>query len=120
MATDLEKKAKEAFIDDYFELAYDLYSQAIEISPNSAELFADRAQASIKLQNFTGTCSLISIFQSMFWCKIVSYFVNFYVQRLLRMRTEQLSWSLQCLKPIGVKRGWLIFRFFVICNAVDI
>ncbi|KAH9677522.1 protein SGT1-like [Citrus sinensis] len=53
MATDLEKKAKEAFIDDYFELAYDLYSQAIEISPNSAELFADRAQASIKLQNFT-------------------------------------------------------------------
>lgn len=53
MATDLEKKAKEAFIDDHFELAYDLYSQAIDINPNSAELFADRAQANIKLLNFT-------------------------------------------------------------------
>lgn len=53
MATDLEKKAKEAFIDDHFELAVDLYSQAIDLNPNLAELFADRAQANIKLQNFT-------------------------------------------------------------------
>ncbi|KAK3037251.1 hypothetical protein RJ639_030144 [Escallonia herrerae] len=47
MASDLETKAKEAFIDDHFELAVDLYSQAIAMSPN-AELFADRAQANIK------------------------------------------------------------------------
>ncbi|KAJ8752763.1 hypothetical protein K2173_008498 [Erythroxylum novogranatense] len=53
MASDLEKKAKEAFIDDNLELAVDLYSQAIEFNPNSAELFADRAQANIKLSNFT-------------------------------------------------------------------
>ncbi|KAK4431419.1 protein SGT1 [Sesamum alatum] len=54
MATsDLEKKAKEAFIDDHFELAVDLYSQAIALSPSNAELFADRAQANTKLQNFT-------------------------------------------------------------------
>ncbi|PIN10387.1 hypothetical protein CDL12_17026 [Handroanthus impetiginosus] len=54
MATsDLETKAKEAFIDDHFELAVDLYSQAIALNPNSAELFADRAQANIKLRNFT-------------------------------------------------------------------
>ncbi|KAL8137201.1 hypothetical protein V2J09_003202 [Rumex salicifolius] len=52
MAMDLEKKAKEAFIDDHFELAVDLYSQAIDLNPNYAELFADRAQANIKLQNF--------------------------------------------------------------------
>lgn len=51
---DLETKAKEAFIDDHFELAIDLYSQAIALSPNNADLLVDRAQANIKLQNFTG------------------------------------------------------------------
>lgn len=53
MATDLEKKAKEAFIDDHFELAVELYSQAIDLNPSNAELYADRAQANIKLSNFT-------------------------------------------------------------------
>lgn len=52
-SSDLELKAKEAFIDDHFELAVDLYTQAIALNPNSAELFADRAQANIKLENFT-------------------------------------------------------------------
>ncbi|XWS61246.1 hypothetical protein CRYUN_Cryun07bG0109300 [Craigia yunnanensis] len=51
MASDLETKAKEAFIDDHFELALDLYSQAIELNPKNAELYADRAQANIKLNN---------------------------------------------------------------------
>ncbi|XAR71689.1 hypothetical protein NMG60_11018074 [Bertholletia excelsa] len=53
MASDLETRAKEAFIDDHFELAVDLYSQAIVMNPKNAELFADRAQANIKLSNFT-------------------------------------------------------------------
>ncbi|CAI9092317.1 OLC1v1027517C1 [Oldenlandia corymbosa var. corymbosa] len=52
-SSDLESRAKEAFIDDHFELAVDLYSQAIAVNPKSAELFADRAQANIKLSNFT-------------------------------------------------------------------
>ncbi|XWS37897.1 hypothetical protein CRYUN_Cryun19dG0084700 [Craigia yunnanensis] len=51
MASDLETKAKEAFIDDHFELALDLYSQAIELKLKNAELYADRAQANIKLNN---------------------------------------------------------------------
>ncbi|KAG6742263.1 hypothetical protein POTOM_055553 [Populus tomentosa] len=50
---DLEKKAKEAFIDDHFELAVDLYTQAIALNPTNPDLFADRAQANIKLNNFT-------------------------------------------------------------------
>lgn len=54
MATDLERKAKEAFIDDHFQLAVELYSKAIDVSPNNAELYADRAQANIKLESFTG------------------------------------------------------------------
>ncbi|KAJ0856230.1 putative CS domain, SGS domain, HSP20-like chaperone, tetratricopeptide repeat-containing [Helianthus annuus] len=53
MASDLATKAKEAFIDDHFELAVDLYSQAIVIDPQNPELFSDRAQANIKLKNFT-------------------------------------------------------------------
>ena len=58
MASDLEAKAKEAFVEDHFELAVDLLSQAIHLEPNKAELYADRAQANIKLNNFTGTPSL--------------------------------------------------------------
>ncbi|CAI0402979.1 unnamed protein product [Linum tenue] len=57
MASDLENKAKEAFIDDHFQLAADLYSQAIDLNPKSAELFADRAQANIKLGNLTEAVS---------------------------------------------------------------
>lgn len=53
MASDLEKKAREAFVDDNFELAVDLLSQAIGLDSKNADLFADRAQANIKLQNFT-------------------------------------------------------------------
>lgn len=54
MASDLAAKAKEAFIDDHFELAVELYSQAILIDPKNSELFSDRSQANIKLKNFTG------------------------------------------------------------------
>ncbi|XP_068644877.1 protein SGT1 homolog [Aristolochia californica] len=50
---DLEKRAKEAFVDDNFELAIDLYSQALEMDPKKGDLFADRAQANIKLRNYT-------------------------------------------------------------------
>ncbi|KAF5772295.1 putative CS domain, SGS domain, HSP20-like chaperone, tetratricopeptide repeat-containing [Helianthus annuus] len=57
MASDLVTKAKEAFIDDHFELAVDLYSQAILIDPTNADLFSDRAQANIKLHNFTEAVS---------------------------------------------------------------
>ncbi|XP_043717048.1 protein SGT1 homolog B-like isoform X2 [Telopea speciosissima] len=53
MASDLEKRAKEAFVDDNFELSVALYTQAIDIDPNNAYLYADRAQANIKLKNFT-------------------------------------------------------------------
>ncbi|XP_008775116.2 protein SGT1 homolog [Phoenix dactylifera] len=53
MAADLVKRAKEAFFEDGFELALDLYSQALELDPKNADLYADRAQANIKLKNFT-------------------------------------------------------------------
>ncbi|XP_027358103.1 protein SGT1 homolog isoform X2 [Abrus precatorius] len=53
MASDLEVKAKEAFVEDHFELAVELLTQAIDLEPNKAELYADRAQANIKLGNFT-------------------------------------------------------------------
>ncbi|XP_006644387.2 protein SGT1 homolog [Oryza brachyantha] len=52
-ASDLESKAKEAFVDDDFELAAELYTQAIDAGPATAELYADRAQAHIKLGNYT-------------------------------------------------------------------
>ncbi|KAL4559077.1 hypothetical protein LXL04_031210 [Taraxacum kok-saghyz] len=59
MASDLAAKAKEAYIDDHFELAIELYSQGILIDPNNSELFSDRAQANIKLKNFTGMSLLV-------------------------------------------------------------
>jgi hypothetical protein len=57
-ASDLESKAKEAFVDDDFELAAELYSQAIDAGPATADLYADRAQAHIKLGNYTGKGAL--------------------------------------------------------------
>lgn len=54
MATDPANGAREAFVDDDFRGAVDLYTQAIDLNPRSADLFADRAQANIKLNNFTG------------------------------------------------------------------
>ncbi|CAA6672902.1 unnamed protein product [Spirodela intermedia] len=53
MASDLKEKAKEAFVDDNFELAVELYTQALDMDPRNADLFADRAQANLKLNNFT-------------------------------------------------------------------
>lgn len=55
MASDLEARAKEAFIDDHFELSVELYTQAIALSPKKPELYIDRAQANIKLGHYTGT-----------------------------------------------------------------
>lgn len=54
MDSDLEVKAIEAFVEDHFELAVELLTQAIHLDPNKPELYADRAQANIKLNNFTG------------------------------------------------------------------
>ncbi|CAN6443960.1 unnamed protein product [Victoria cruziana] len=53
MADELEKKASLAFVDDNFELACDLFSQAIAMEPTKAGLFSNRAQANIKLKRYT-------------------------------------------------------------------
>ncbi|CAN8246489.1 unnamed protein product [Cochlearia groenlandica] len=53
MAHEFADKAKEAFLDDDFDVAVDLYSKAIDLDPNCASFFADRAQANIKIDNFT-------------------------------------------------------------------
>lgn len=59
MAKELADKAKEAFVEDDFDVAVDLYSKAIDLDPNCAEFFADRAQAYIKLESFTGNFFLL-------------------------------------------------------------
>ncbi|URD99164.1 suppressor of G2 allele of SKP1 [Musa troglodytarum] len=53
MASDVARRAKEAFVDDDFELAVDLNTRALELDPANADLYADRAQANIKLNNCT-------------------------------------------------------------------
>ncbi|KAK7253063.1 hypothetical protein RIF29_37467 [Crotalaria pallida] len=51
-AGEVERKAKEAFFEDEFGVAVDLYTEAIALEPSNADLFADRAQAHIKLNCF--------------------------------------------------------------------
>ncbi|XP_062147157.1 protein SGT1 homolog [Alnus glutinosa] len=53
IASELAEKAQEAFLDDNFQLAVDLYTQAIDLTPNDANLFADRSQTHLKLNKFT-------------------------------------------------------------------
>ncbi|XP_040374734.1 uncharacterized protein LOC121052869 [Rosa chinensis] len=43
-----------AFIDDHFEFAVNLYTQAITVDSNNSELYSDRTQANIKSNNLTG------------------------------------------------------------------
>ena len=99
MASDLEIKAKEAYIDDHFQLAAELFTQAIEQNPQNAELFAERAQANIKLNCFTGFLPFLSypfwvflfLFSFVYWKKLwvfidltISFFLFFFLVWLLR------------------------------------
>ncbi|KAL4204337.1 hypothetical protein AMTRI_Chr01g109260 [Amborella trichopoda] len=53
MADDVVRKAADAFIDEEFGLAVDLYTKALAMEPKNADLFVKRAKANIKLNNFT-------------------------------------------------------------------
>ncbi|CAJ1977001.1 unnamed protein product [Sphenostylis stenocarpa] len=53
MAPDLELKSKEALVDENYYLVYDLFYKAIGLNPNNADLYADRAQVNIKVNNLT-------------------------------------------------------------------
>ena len=100
MASDLEIKAKEAYIDNHFEPTAELYFQAIEQNPESAELFAKRAQANIKLNCFTGFLAFLSyplwvflfLFSFGYWKKLWVFIdlliVSFFFW-LLRKREEK-------------------------------
>lgn len=61
MAVELERKALLASLDDDFELAVHLFTKALEITPNNAEFLASRAQAHIKLHNYTGIPSISTL-----------------------------------------------------------
>jgi hypothetical protein len=66
VAAEFAEKAQEAFLDDNFQLAVDLYTQAIDLTPNEADLYADRAQTHLKLNNFTGTSSFSTGIRNLF------------------------------------------------------
>ncbi|XP_034594413.1 protein SGT1 homolog [Setaria viridis] len=55
--SELEHKAKEAFFDDDFALAAALYTQAIAAGAPAAALYADRAQAYIKMGDFAAAAA---------------------------------------------------------------
>ncbi|KAI6696570.1 hypothetical protein NL676_016689 [Syzygium grande] len=50
---DLTARADRAFVQRDFEIAVDLYTQAISMSPNDAVLFSLRSEAYMRLRNFT-------------------------------------------------------------------
>jgi suppressor of G2 allele of SKP1 len=52
-ASSLANEANAMFVDEDFETALDLYSQAIEVSPQCAELYVLRAAVHLKTENFT-------------------------------------------------------------------
>ena len=110
MAADLEIKAKEAYID--FKLATELYSQAIEQNPEIAKLFAERTQANIKLNCFTGFLAFLSypfwvflfLFSFGYWKKLwvfIDLTISFFFSVAEKM-WEKENW----------RRGWEISEEF--------
>lgn len=61
MAEDLEKKGHQAFVDEDFEEAVNLYTEALSLEPQNAAVLSSRAAAHTKLENYTGTgfCCLV-------------------------------------------------------------
>ncbi|KAG6555816.1 hypothetical protein Mapa_002456 [Marchantia paleacea] len=53
MAEELGRKADKAFVDEEYETSVQLYSDAIQLNPCDAVLFASRAQAYLKLELYT-------------------------------------------------------------------
>jgi Flp pilus assembly protein TadD len=61
MAEELERNGDKAIVDEDYDQAVTLYTQAIELDPENPSLYVSRAQAHMKLQNFAGIvagCSL--------------------------------------------------------------
>ncbi|KAG0565195.1 hypothetical protein M758_8G166800 [Ceratodon purpureus] len=52
-AEDLEKRGHTAFVEEDFEEAVNLYTEALTLEPSSASLFITRAAAHTKLENYT-------------------------------------------------------------------
>lgn len=90
MATDLERAAKEAYVDDDFELALDFYTRALDLDPCDAHLLADRAQANLKLENFAGTARRRAI-------SLVVFLLN------LQLKAGAFCLSLSALLDLTIK-----------------
>jgi hypothetical protein len=113
VAAEFAEKAQEAFLDDNFQLAVDLYTQAIDLTPNDADLYADRAQTHLKLNNFTGTSSFSTGIRNLFVALVfLVFFRDFFFlkkklclteQKRWPMQTEQFGSILRCLRLISVK-----------------
>ncbi|CAK8574446.1 unnamed protein product [Lathyrus sativus] len=68
MGFDLEEKAKEAFVEDHFELAVKLLTQAILLDPTKPKLYNNCAQANNKLNNFTDLFFCLTFLYSILLC----------------------------------------------------
>ncbi|GAQ83404.1 SGT1B homolog [Klebsormidium nitens] len=52
MATELERKGNALFVDEDYDAALECYTQGVEMDPGNASLYASRAAAHLKLENF--------------------------------------------------------------------
>ncbi len=54
----IEAKANAKFVDEEFDEAIKLYSEAIDANPGSSQLYSSRAAAFLKTQNYLGNVEL--------------------------------------------------------------
>lgn len=54
MAEDIEKRGHAAFVDEDYEEAVNLYTEALALEPANATVLSSRAAAHTKLENYTG------------------------------------------------------------------
>jgi hypothetical protein len=62
-AEDLEKRGHTAFVEEDFDEAVNLYTEALSLEPSNASLYITRAAAHTKLENYTGNSGWILDFE---------------------------------------------------------
>lgn len=93
MAEELGRKADKAFVDEEYETSVQLYSDALQLNPSDAVLFASRAQAYLKLDRYMGEHKSTPI---------LAHERRLTLPRVDHLRKLSVAWSMETGKIVDI------------------